>query len=262
MRRLLILGGTAEARELASQAAARFGTRLAITVSLAGRTRTPETGIGAVRIGGFGGADGLAAYLRDERIDLVIDATHPFAATMSAHAVEAATMANVPLLRLERAAWTSQRGDRWSEAPDAAAAARTAMALGRRIFLTFGGRELAPFGALEEAWFLVRRIDPPDAPLPLRDYVLNLARGPFTVDSEVALLREHRIDVVVSKASGGARTRAKLEAARKLGLPVVMIARPAKAAALTIGSPDEALRAIAAALFPDTPIDGAAAVSA
>ena len=262
MRRLLILGGTAEARALASLATARFGARLAIAVSLAGRTQTPELWEGAIRVGGFGGSDGLANFLRNERIDFLVDATHPFAATMSAHAVAAAAITRVPLLRLERPPWTAQPGDRWVEAADAEAAARAALGLGQRIFLAFGGRELAPFAALTDKWFLVRRIDAPVQALPLRDYTLTLERGPFTVEAETALLRRHRIDAMVSKASGGTQTRAKLDAARVLGLPVVMIARPAKAPALTIASQKEAVRRIAAALFPDMAIDGQASVSA
>jgi precorrin-6A/cobalt-precorrin-6A reductase len=261
-RRLLILGGTAEARAVADLACERFGERLAITVSLAGRTRAPAASAGTLRIGGFGGADGLAAYLSAERIDFVVDATHPFAAAMSAHAVAASAQAGVFLLRLQRPPWQPAPGDRWIETADADGAARTAAGLGKRIFLSFGGRELAAFSALREAWFLVRRIEAPDGELPLRAYALTLGRGPFTLAGEIDLLRQHRIEVLVAKASGGAQTRAKLDAARALNLPVVLIARPEERPALTVASPDEAVRRIGAALFPDTGIDGTAVVSA
>jgi precorrin-6A/cobalt-precorrin-6A reductase len=260
-RRLLILGGTAEARVLAARATERFGEHVAIVVSLAGRTHAPQDQSGTLRVGGFGGTAGLAAYLRAERIDFLVDATHPFAAAMSDHAVAAAAETGVRLLRLERPAWTSQAGDRWIEVADAAAAAQAVATLGERIFLTFGSKELGAFAALAK-WFLVRRIDAPAQPLPLRHYELTLGRAPFALESEMALLRRHRIDAVVAKASGGAATRAKLDAARALELPVVMIRRPTKAPALTVDSQEDAVERIGAALFPATAIDGTAAVSA
>jgi precorrin-6A/cobalt-precorrin-6A reductase len=261
LRRLLILGGTAEARALADLAAERFGARLEIIVSLAGRTLAPAAYAGVIRVGGFGGADGLAAYLRNEKIDLLVDATHPFAAAISSHAVAAAAQTGVALLRLQRPEWRPGPGDRWIEVADADDAARAAAGLGRRIFLSFGGRELAAFSTLRDRWFLVRRVETPDGPLPLHDYALTLGRGPFTVEGETDLLRRHRVNVVVAKASGGG-TRAKLDAARALGLPVVLIARPSAPAALTVASSEEAVRRIGAALFRDTAIDGATAVSA
>jgi precorrin-6A/cobalt-precorrin-6A reductase len=250
-RRLLILGGIAEARTLATLAAERFGRDLDIVVSLAGSTRTPAPSAGLRRVGGFGGVAGLAGYLQKERIDFLVDATHPFAASMSAHAIAAAQAKGIPLLRLERPAWVARRGDRWIVERNATAAAKEAARRGRRIFLSFGGRELAAFARLRSRWFLVRRIDRPQQALPLRRYVLALGRGPFTVGNEIALLRRHRIDVVVTKASGGADTQAKLDAARALGLPVVMIARPERALALTVASPTDAVRHIAAALSLD-----------
>lgn len=261
-RRLLILGGTAEARALAARAAERFGREVEIIVSLAGRTRTPVHDAGTLRVGGFGGAEGLADYLKQQRIDLLVDATHPFAADMAANAIAAARSSGVTLLRLERPSWVQRRGDRWIDAYDARAAARAAARLGRRIFLSFGGRELAAFAGLRGAWFLVRRIDRPRRALPLRRYALTLGRGPFSVGREVALLRRHRIDVVVTKASGGASTRAKLEAARRLGLPVVVIARPDRQPVSTVVSVEEALHRIAALLATETAIDGSATVSA
>lgn len=262
IRRLLILGGTSEARALAGLAADRFGSRLAIIVSLAGRTRTPAAYAGTLRVGGFGGAEGLATFLKDEKIDLVIDATHPFAAAISSHALAAARKTRVALLRLQRPGWLPQSGDRWIDAADGASAAREAAALGTRIFLSFGGRELAAFASLRGKWFLVRRIEPPVERLSLDDYALTLGRGPFTLEGEIRLLREHRIDVLVTKASGGDATRAKLDAARALSLPVVMIAPPRPQAGLTVATVEEAMRCIAAALFPNATIDGAAAGSA
>lgn len=255
-RRLLILGGTSEARVLADLVARRFGTRLQTIVSLAGRTRTPEPGAGMLRMGGFGGAAGLATYLDEMKIDLLVDATHPFATTISAHAREAACRVGVPLLRLERPRWQKQAGDRWIEVPDAPSAAKTAAELGRRIFLSFGGREVAAFADLKDVWFLVRRIEPPAQPLPLVQFSLALGRGPFTPEAECALLRKHRIDVVVTKASGGSLTRAKLDAARMLRLPVVMIARPQAPSGTAAASPEEAVHCIAATLFGEAGIDG------
>lgn len=262
MRRLLILGGTGEARALAALAAAHFGSRLEIIVSLAGRTRSPDAGPATMRIGGFGGPDGLARYLNDTKIDLVVDATHPFATTISANARAAARRTGVRLLRLERPGWRPQDGDRWIEVPDARSAAKAALELGRRVFLSFGGREVADFADLKNVWFLVRRIEAPVQPLPLAQYAVVLGRGPFSIAAETALLRGHRIDVVVTKASGGPLTRAKLDAARALGLPVVMITRPAAGAEPAVASPEEALGRIAVMLFGDAGVDGAAALSA
>jgi precorrin-6A/cobalt-precorrin-6A reductase len=219
--RLLILGGTSEASALARHLAGRRG--LEIVSSLAGRVAAPVLPPGAVRVGGFGGIEGLATYLIDEKIDAVVDATHPFAARMSANAAEACRRAGVPLLAFVRPAWTQQPTDRWHPVADMAAAADLCRA---RVFLTVGRQELAPFAG-SGAWFLIRSIDPPDGPLPAH-YELLLKRGPFGLDDEIALLRDHRIDLIVSKNSGGPATYAKIEAARMLGLPVVMVERPAR----------------------------------
>lgn len=221
MIRLLILGGTGEAARLARHLADRPG--LHIISSLAGRVAAPVLPPGAVRIGGFGGVDGLVSYLAD--IDAVVDATHPFAARMSANAAEACRRTGVPLLAFVRPPWVPEADDRWLPAADMAAAA----ALSRgRVFLTVGRQELAPF-ASSDAWFLIRAIDPPDGPLPAH-HELMLKRGPFRLADEIALLRDHRIDLIVSKNSGGPATHAKIAAARALGLPVVMVARPARPA--------------------------------
>ncbi|GGF06073.1 precorrin-6A reductase [Aliidongia dinghuensis] len=228
-RRLLILGGTGEAAMLARHLTGRAD--LDIVSSLAGRVAAPSLPTGAVRVGGFGGVDGLAAYLKAERIDAVVDATHPFAARMSWNAAEACRRVRVPLLTFVRPAWQPQANDRWLPVADIAAAASLCRG---RVFLTVGRQELAPFAAVD-AWFLIRTIDPPDGPLPTR-HALLLARGPFALADEIDLMRVHAIDLVVSKNSGGPATYAKIAAARALGLPVVMVERPARPATDEAGS--------------------------
>ncbi len=222
--RVLILGGTHEAFQLAEQMAQRGG--IAFISSLAGRTREPRRPIGEVRIGGFGGAEGLARYLRDERITRLINATHPFAARISANAVTAAVTAGIPLMRLLRPAWTARHDDRWVAARHAAEAAELCRREGGRIFLTLGSGELDAFTAIHNAHFLVRMVDAPEQ-LPLSDYRVLLARGPFSLQEELRLLAENHIGLIVAKNSGGEATYAKIEAARRMGLPVVMIERPA-----------------------------------
>lgn len=230
-RRLLILGGTTEAAALARAAVARFGDRLHVTTSLAGRlpqSIRDEATAGRLRIGGFGGAEGLADYLAQASIDAVIDATHPFAATISAHAIDACAARGIPLLRLVRPPWEKQAGDRWIEVADMAAAAALVPKLASRVFLATGPGRLDAFVGVRGVWFLVRSFAPPPTPLPLGDHELLVARPPFTVESETTLLREHAIGALVAKQSGGP-TVAKLAAARALGLPVVMVTRPALA---------------------------------
>jgi precorrin-6A/cobalt-precorrin-6A reductase len=225
-RHLLILGGTAEAAALAQAALARFGDCLSVTTSLAGRTIDPAPVPGALRVGGFGGAQGLAAYLRDARVDLLVDATHPFARHMSAQARLAAEAAGVPRLLLLRPPWRPRPDDRWIEVEHMAAAAAALPRLGRRVFLTVGARDLAAFSGCAGLHFLVRLVDPPRTPLPLASAEVVLGRGPFAIDDERRLLARHAIEAVVSKASGGEAMAAKLVAAREARLPVVMIRRP------------------------------------
>ncbi|MGI5127224.1 cobalt-precorrin-6A reductase [Pseudonocardia sp. CA-107938] len=213
---VLILGGTTEARELAGELVGEFR----VITSLAGRVRAPAPLPGEVRIGGFGGVEGLVAWLRDEQIDAIVDATHPFAAQMTAHAVAAAERAGVPYLRLDRPGFPPDPAWTVVASLEEAAAALT----GDRVFLTTGRQNLRVFAECPQ-WFLVRAVDPPSGPAPARMQVL-LDRGPFTVDGERALLREHRIDVLVTKDSGGSATEAKLEAARAEGVAVVLVARP------------------------------------
>ena len=222
--RLLLLGGTREAVELARALAGR--PEIETTYSLAGRTRRPAPVPAPVRTGGFGGADGLAAYLREAGIRLVVDATHPYAEAISAHAALACDRAAVPRLVLHRPPWARGPGDRWVEAADTESAARALPALGRRALLTVGSRDLAPFLGTRGLSFVVRSVEPPRAALDPARFEVVLARGPFDVDAERRLLESRAIDVLVSKNSGGPAARAKLEAARALGLPVVMIARP------------------------------------
>ncbi|GAA5034197.1 cobalt-precorrin-6A reductase [Streptomyces siamensis] len=221
---VLILGGTTEARRLAEILEDR-APRLRVTTSLAGRVTAPRLPPGEVRVGGFGGAGGLAAWLRAHRVDALVDATHPFARTISAHAAEAAAGTGVPLLAVRRPGWVPEAGDDWHEAGSLAEAAGLLPALGRRVFLTTGRTGLAAFAHLDTIRFLVRSVDAPEAPHP-RHMEVVLDRGPFTLDGERALLRRHRIDVLVTKDSGGAATAAKLRAAREAGLPVVVVRRP------------------------------------
>ncbi len=239
-RRVLILGGTGEAVALAERLA--HDPRFAVTTSLAGVTQSPRRPEGSLRIGGFGGPEGLAAYLRDQAIDAVIDVTHPFAARISAHAVEACAATGTALLRLRRPPWTPEPGDRWIEVRDVTAAAERLPERGARAFLSVGRQELAAFASCRDTWFLVRLIEPPEGGLPLANATLLQARGPFRTADEVALLTAHAIAVVVTKNSGGAATYGKIAAARHLGLPVLMIARPALAPAEEVASPEELLR--------------------
>jgi precorrin-6A/cobalt-precorrin-6A reductase len=223
---LLILGGTGEAAALARGALARFGDRIAVTTALAGRTRHPGPIPGQVRIGGFGGSDGLADFIVAHVVDRLIDATHPFAAEMSRSARLAGERTGVPRLVLRRPPWRRHPLDRWIEVDNIEAAAALVGRIGRRAWLTVGAGALAAFSPAATTHFLVRLIDPPRAPLPLGRYEVVLGRGPFGTTEERLLLQQHAIDVVVCKASGGAATEAKLVAARELGLPVIMVRRP------------------------------------
>ena len=223
---LLILGGTAEAAALAQGALEGFGDRMAVTTSLAGRTEHPGPLPGQVRIGGFGGVPGLKDFIDAARVDLLIDATHPFADQIARHAREAAEAAQIPRLMLIRPPWRRHALDRWIEVGDVPGAAAVLPRVGRRVFLTLGASELEPFAADTERFFLVRVIDPPREPLGFADHELVLGRGPFTVAGERQLMRRHAIDVLVAKASGGAATEAKIVAARELSIPIVMVRRP------------------------------------
>ena len=239
--RLLILGGTAEGRALAAAVEARFAPSLTVISALAGRTRAPILPAGNVRIGGFGGAEGLAAYLREERIGLLIDATHPYATQISAQAREAAAQAGTERLVLVRPPWQPVPGDRWIDVATVEEAVGAIPAEAERVFLTVGVRALAPFAARPDLWFLVRLVDEPAEPIPLARHRLICARGPFAEVDERALLADHRIDCLVTRASGGEATAAKLAAARALGLPVVMVRRPAAPPGPSAPTVEEAL---------------------
>ena len=234
---ILVLGGTAEARELAD---ALHADGIAVTSSLAGRVARPRLPAGAVRVGGFGGPAGLAAWLAEHDVTAVVDATHPFAERISASAAEACEGGGRPLLRLERPGWSQRAGDRWrwvADLDDAAAKIEH----GRRVLLTTGRQGLASFAHRDDCWFLVRCVDPPEAPLP-GPHELLLDRGPYTLEGELALIDRHGIDIVVTKDSGGTHTQAKLDAARERGLAVVIVRRPPRAEVTTMTSVDGALR--------------------
>ncbi|BEL12069.1 cobalt-precorrin-6A reductase [Actinoplanes sichuanensis] len=230
---MLVLGGTTEARRLAGMVADEFD----VVTSLAGRTTDPLRPAGDVRIGGFGGVDGLTRYLRDERIDAVVDATHPFAAAISGNAAVACGASGVPLLMVKRPGWTAGPGDEWHRVASLPEAAGLLPGLGRRVFLTTGRQGLAHFAGLDGCWFLARSVEPPTGAVPPHLEVL-LDRGPFTVESERELIIGHRIDVLVTKDSGGAD--AKLVAARELGVPVLMVNRPPTPDARTVSTADAA----------------------
>ena len=236
--RILVLGGTTEGRALAGRIAVDTdvgkpgegagvgegaGAGLHVISSLAGRTSNPLLPPGEVRIGGFGGTAGLLRYLYEERISAVVDATHPFAATMTGNAAAATAEAGIPLLVLRRPGWREQPGDRWHRVPGLEAAAGLLPQLGTRILLTTGRQSIAAFAALNDLWFVSRSVEPPVPPVP-RHLEVVLERGPFDLDAERELMRRHGIDVLVTKDSGG--STAKLDAARKLRVPVVMVDRP------------------------------------
>ncbi|MFD8634626.1 cobalt-precorrin-6A reductase [Streptomyces sp. NPDC059533] len=222
-RHVLILGGTTEARRLAAALVDSAAVR--VTTSLAGRVGAPVLPPGETRIGGFGGPAGLAEWIAANGVTHLVDATHPFAERMSFNAAEAAALSGVPLLALRRPGWTPEPGDAWTFADSLAEAAELLPSLGSRAFLTTGRMGLHTFAHLTGMWFLVRSVDPPDAPVPPRLEAV-LARGPFTLDDERELLARHRIDVLVTKDSGGSATAPKLTAAREAGIPVLVVARP------------------------------------
>lgn len=246
LRNLLLLGGTGEALRLARELHGHG--RVRCISSLAGRTETPEKPPGELRIGGFGGVEGLCDYLSAEKIDLVLDATHPFAATMARHAHDACRLLGIPRAKLVRPAWVAAPGDRWSLMPSVAAAAVfLRFHPAQRIFLSIGRQDLGAFAPLSDEdmphgtgrWFLTRMVDPPDDSVAIPKGELLLARGPFTPDDERALLQQHRIDLLVTRNSGG--SAAKIAAAAELHIPVLMIDRPPL-------PPGEVLDSVSAAL--------------
>lgn len=241
-RHILILGGTGDARQLAQRLAAR--SDLHVTLSLAGRTKAPLARAGTVRVGGFGGVAGLARYIAENGIEMVIDATHPFAARMSGNAVAATQAAGVSLVVLERPQWRQVEGDRWIEVGSVSEAVEVLGSEPRRVFLAIGRQELAPFQAAAQHQYVVRSVDAVDRADALAgaDYILD--RGPFDVDAERRLLTERGIEVVVAKNSGGDATYGKIAAARSLGLRVVIVRRPSAPGAPNMSSLDEVLAAV------------------
>ncbi|THH38191.1 cobalt-precorrin-6A reductase [Aliishimia ponticola] len=221
---LLILGGTMEATALCNRLA---DLEIAATLSLAGRVERPKRQPLPLRVGGFGGAEGLADYLRASGITHVIDATHPFAAQMSLNAVQACAVTGVPLAALTRPAWQAEPGDIWQRVPDIPAAVAALDRPAMRVLLAVGRMHLAQFAPNPQHHYVLRLVDPPNGALPLPDTHIIVDRGPFSVEGDTALMQEHRIDLVVSKNAGGTGAVAKIHAARALGLPVIMIDRPA-----------------------------------
>jgi precorrin-6A/cobalt-precorrin-6A reductase len=222
--RILVLGGTSEARQLASRLAA--APHLDITLSLAGRTTLPASQPVPVRRGGFGGPAGLTDYIREHRIELLVDATHPFAARISASAAIAAAAAGVPIVALRRPPWTPEPGDEWIPVGSPAEAAVALGDIPRRVFLALGRQDVGAFETSPHHEYLIRSIDPVEPPLAVPRATYLLARGPFLEAEERDLLVRHRIDAIVCKNSGGPAAHGKVVAARRLGMPVLMIARP------------------------------------
>jgi len=237
---ILILGGTFEARRLAE----KLASHAKVTLSLAGRTAAPLKQAGHVRTGGFGGASGLATYLRDNAVDILVDATHPFAARISANAALAARETNIPLIVLERPAWEKIAGDHWIEAKDVRESVTLLGATPRNVFLAIGRQELLPFRAAPQHHYIIRSVDPvpPDLALPNAQFILD--RGPFDADAEKALFAAHRINILVAKNSGGDATYGKIAAARALKVPVAMIRRPGIRHPDSVSTCDEALARI------------------
>ena len=237
--RILILGGTTEARLLAGRLAARGG--LDVTLSLAGRTVEPAAQPVPVRIGGFGGAEGLAHYLRANAVDLLIDATHPYAARISRNARDAAESAGVLAFALRRAPWLPVAGDRWRFVANAEEAAAALGPAPRRVFLALGRQEISAFETAPQHYYLVRSVDPVEPPLDVPHAAYILARGPFAEADERRLLGDRRIDAIVAKNSGGSATYGKIAAARDLGIDVILFTRPEEPGMPAAGSVAEAM---------------------
>jgi precorrin-6A/cobalt-precorrin-6A reductase len=224
MARVLILGGTTEARLLGERLARRGG--LDVTLSLAGRTMSPVPHAVPIRIGGFGGAGGLADYIVKEHVEALIDATHPYATMISANASAAAQQTGVPFVVLRRAPWKAVAGDRWIEVDDTRAAVQALGETSRRVFVTLGRNDLAPFAGAPQHFYLVRSVDPVDPPLPLPRVSYVTERGPFSEAQDRALMSEKKIDIVIAKNSGGSAAYGKIAAARTLGVEVIILRRP------------------------------------
>ena len=245
-KKILILGGTAEARALAERLAPRGD--LHVTLSLAGRTAAPARQAVPVRVGGFGGADGLADYLKREHVDVLVDATHPYASVISANAIVASRTTNVCLIALQRPAWRPVAGDHWIDVSDVTAAVAAVGQTPRRVFVTLGRNELAPLQNAPQHFYLIRSVDPVEPPLHLPHAQYVTARGPFAEADERALIATHRIEFVIAKNSGGTATYGKIAAARALGIAVIMLHRPQPSDGPAVHSVDEALMSLDHAL--------------
>ncbi|MEG2998952.1 MAG: cobalt-precorrin-6A reductase [Comamonas sp.] len=241
MTQVLLLGGTFDAYVLSTKL---HEAGIPAIYSYAGATLTRRTPALPTRVGGFGGVQGLVQYLQEERISRVVDATHPFAAQMSSNAIAACAELGIPLLSMERPAWSAQPGDQWIHVPDMAAAALALAPRFKNIFLAIGRKQLATFaGQATTHHFVLRVVDQTDEvlPLPPSSYQLIVARGPFALEDEIALLQRHAVDCIVSKNAGGADTYAKIEAARALQIPVIMVSRPQLPARLQCQTPQQAM---------------------
>lgn len=222
MARVLILGGTQEALEIANKLTEQGDD---VITSLAGRTRQPTAPQGKVRVGGFGGAEGLANFLKQHEIDRLIDATHPFASTISANARRAADMTKVPLTRVQRPPWMPEKGDQWTEV-ETLEDAVSAIPKDSRVLLALGSQHIAPFAKRRDVHFTIRRVDTPSETLPFADYTMLLGKPGLTAEAEIEMLRKHRISHIVCRNSGGSGAYAKIVAARQLQIPVIIISRP------------------------------------
>lgn len=245
-RRLLILAGTQEAAALATRAIALQG--LEVISSLAGRTQHPRHPPGKCRLGGFGGSEGLTAYLQEQQIDLLIDATHPYAAQISWQAVAATARLGIPHLLFHRPPWEKTAGDQWIEVETPTEAAALLPGLAQRIFLSIGRQDLPQFAHLQEHWFLMRMVDPPQPGTSVPPGELLLQRGPFTLSEERSLLQRYALEAIVSKNSGGQSSFAKIRAARERGIPVVMLQRPPRPEVDQVGDLEGALQWLSARL--------------
>lgn len=239
MIRVLLLGGTTEANQISRALSA---TGIAGIYSYAGRTATPVPQLLPTRVGGFGGVDGLASYLRREQITHVVDATHPFANQISSNAVEACATTSTPLIAYLREPWVDSPGDKWQHVDSFENAASALPDQRARIFLAIGRQHLAPFAAQPQHFYLLRLVDVLDTAMPLPNAEIVLARGPFTIEGDLALLRDHGITHVVTRNAGGEGAKAKLDAARALGLPVIMIDRPSLPERRTAQSVEQIMR--------------------
>lgn len=245
---VVILGGTAEARRLADALVIKYADSVRVITSLAGRTTNPKLPKGEVRNGGFGGADGLAAYLNDIQANLLIDATHPYAAQITAHAAKAAMAAGVPRLLLDRPAWVAEDGDRWVHVKSIDDAVREISRKSDACLITTGINDLAAFAPIITTKLFVRLIEKPATPLALADAEIVIGTPPYRKDDELALMRLLGIDLMVTKNAGGAATYAKIEAARALGIDVIMIDRPAVPESEIVTSVEEALSRVSGML--------------